>query len=353
MRALLAGAALGTILLASVGSAAPGSTKPRTLAMAGPVLGLAADGERVALDVGLPGRCARVLVWEPLQRRVVSLLHRGRCEGIRKDIHVPALAGTRAAWYWRTGGNGLETIVLTATLAHPTPVRIADGNYGDMDGDGGDFARPPVGDGALLAFTVELRCGPDSRSYPCPPGGHSGDVLHATIWRVGGRDRCPSSPGSPLSPRCTAVAEADGELSLLAVDSGRIAERTATGVRLITGAGGVLRDFAVRANAAALSGNRLALRTADGVEVYDTDSGRLAARFRSGHSLRLQDLDNGILVTASARTVTLRRLRDGRKSTIQFGGIARAQLERPGLFVAGGQRVTFMPMRDVLRRFGD
>jgi hypothetical protein len=139
---------------------------------------------------------------------------------------------------------------------------------------------------------------------------------------------------------------------VLAVDAGRIAVRTASGVRLLSGAGGLLRQFAVRARAAALSGNRLALRTSDAVEVYDTGSGRLAARFPAARSLRLQDLDRGILVTASGRMVTLRRLGRGRTSTIQAAGTAWAQLERPGLFVAGGRRVAFTPIGDVLRRLG-
>jgi hypothetical protein len=350
MRALLVVAAFGTIVLASVGSATPGVLKTRTLATAGTVLGIAADGDRATVDVGLPGRCARVLVWEPLRRpRLVTLLHRGRCEGIRKDLHAPALAGKRAAWYWRTGGNTLETIVLTATLAHQTPVRTAEGVFGDMDGSGGQFVRPPVGDGTLLAFTYELRCGADSREFPCPPGLRSGDVLHASVWRLGGHSPCPGR--KPLRA-CTRVAEADGELSVLAVDAGRIAVRTASGVRLLSGTGGLLRQFAVRARAAALSGNRLALRTADAVEVYDTGSGRQTARFPAARSLRLQDLDRGILVTASGRMVTLRRLGRGRTSTIQAAGTAWAQLERPGLFVAGGRRVAFTPIGDVLRRLG-
>jgi hypothetical protein len=94
------------------------------------------------------------------------------------------------------------------------------------------------------------------------------------------------------------------------------------------------------------------VRTADAVEVYDTGSGRLTARFAAASGLRREDLDRDILVTASGGTVTLRRLGGGRTSTIQVGGIARAQLERPGLFVAGGRRVKFTPMRDVLRRLG-
>ena len=50
--------------------------------------------------------------------------------------------------------------------------------------------------------------------------------------------------------------------------------------------------------------------------------------------------------------VTLRRLSDGRTTTFQVHGSALAQLEPPGLFVAGAHRITFTPLRDVLRRFG-
>lgn len=49
--------------------------------------------------------------------------------------------------------------------------------------------------------------------------------------------------------------------------------------------GDVLRDFAMSARAAALSGMRLAVRTADDVEVYDTHSGMPAARFPAPSAL--------------------------------------------------------------------
>jgi hypothetical protein len=117
----------------------------------------------------------------------------------------------------------------------------------------------------------------------------------------------------------------------------------------LTASGHVLRDFDLTARQAALSGNRLAVRMADAV-VYDTATGKLAARFSAASHLRLEDLDHDIVVTALGRTVTLRRLGDGWTYTIRAGGTARAQLERPGLFVAGGRRVVFTPMRDVLRR---
>jgi hypothetical protein len=368
MRTLVAGAALGTMLIASVAAAASGAAKPRTLATRGPVTALAADGDRAALVVsvpyvesrGYPGfGCASVVVWEPTRRRVVRLKRPcGPNDEIsrREGTHGVALAGTRAAWLHVGGGHTLETVLETATLARPRPASRA---YGaSYEGGDGDFVREPVGDGALLAFTVDRRCdahaeqneGPGAENQ-CPPGRNSGYVVAATVWRVGGRSPCPDGRVGPRA--CRRVASADGELSVLAVDAGRIVVRTESGVRLLTAGGAVLQEFDLRARSAALSGNRLAVRTADAVEVYDTNSGQRTAWFPAASALRLQDLDRDILVTATGGTVTLRRLGDGRTSTIRAGRTALAQLERPGLFVARGRRVTFTPIRDVLRRLDE
>lgn len=353
MRTLLVGAAFGTLLVASsVATGRPGAAKPRTLATPAPVVDLAADGDRAALLTHTRGFCARIIVWEPTRQRVIRLYSaRFGCVQGRVVLRDVALAGTRLAWRETAGGNTLETIVVTATLARPKPVWLA---YSASNSGGfGDFARPPVGDGALLAFTLERNCEEgEFGSPPCPPGRKTRDIIAATIWRVAGsRGRCPNNDFG--FHRCSRVASADSEVSVLAVDAGRIAVRTESGLRLLTASGTVLRDFDVKARAAALSANRLAVRTADAVEIYDTGSGQLVARVPATSHLRLEDLDNGILVTAVGRTVTLRRIGGGRKGTILAGGTAHAQLERPGLFVAGGRRVTFTPIRDVLRQFGD
>ena len=347
MWTLLASAALGTILVASFAAAMPGgAVKPRTLATGSSVEALAADSGRVALVVfsNDPSRRCGVIVWEPNLRRVVRF--QNPCEdGRLRSTRAVALAGTRVAWLFISGGNCIERIVETATLARRKPVWLAFAEACDS-GAYGDFARRPIGDGTLLAFTFERRCNSEEAGN-CPPGGHTGDIVYATVWRVAGRGHCPAGD------LCSRVAEAEGELSVLAVDAGRIAVRTETGLRLLTADGAILRDFDLKASAAALSGNRLAVRTANAVEVYDTGSGQRTARFPATSHLRLEDLDRSILVTASGRTVTLRRLGDGRTTTIRAGGTARAQLEPPGLFVAAGHRVTFTPMREVLSRFGD
>jgi hypothetical protein len=184
-------------------------------------------------------------------------------------------------------------------------------------------------------------------------GRHSGEIVDSTLWRLGGRARCGSTPGRSYASRsCTVVARADGQLLVLAVEGARIAARTDHGVRLLSIAGKVLRDFPVAASAAALSGAHLALRTASAVEVYDTGTGRLTSRLPVPKAVTLADPDGDILVTTSGETVTLRRLGDGRTTTIRTRGAAHAQLEAIGLYVTGAHRVTFTRMRDVLRRLG-
>ena len=309
----------------------------------GSIKAIAADGLSVAVVVAYRGRtCSGVAVWTPVPVRVVHL--RAPCrigEEGPGDVTEVAVAGDRVAWDESRVSMNLSTEVLSATLARRAPVMLGGGSLTDFFS--GELALGLHGDSSLLAFTVEEHCeGSDEFAQPrCPPGRKPGQVSSATVWRAGDRAGL-------------RVASAKGELTVLAVDAGRIAARTDHGVRLLTAGGRRLRDFPVEhVRAAALSGNRLALRVPGAVEVYDTGSGELAKRFtvRGRARLgRLEDLDRGILVTVMGRTVTLRSLTDGRTATIHARGSAHAQLEPSGLFVAGGHRVTFTPMANLLRR---
>ena len=200
--------------------------------------------------------------------------------------------------------------------------------------------------------TVDRRCDSDGTlngrpEDQCPPGSKTGDVISATVWRIGGRASCPGRQSRP--PGCTRVLEGDGERTVLAVDARRIVVRTKHNVEIITATGRLLREFPTAADAAALSGKHLALQTAAGIEIYDTDSGGRTARFPRA---QLADLEGDILVTASGSTFTLRRLGNGRTTRLHTNGAVAAQLEPPGLFVATSTRVTFTPMKAILRRLG-
>ena len=333
---------------ASSASAQAQTTSQYVRKTSGPVLSLAADGDRAAFLVeGRVKECWSVMVWEPVRRRVHRLQSAAKCESTdrlnRRGTPAVALAGTRVAWLLLTGGNNLETIVLSATLARPKPVPVG---YGAAaDGIAGTFVRRPFGDRSLLAFTEETHCHPDYGDG-CPPDRQPRDITEATVWRVTrGRGACRNG-------ECTPVADRESELSVLAVDAGRVAARTQTGLRLLDTRGRTLRDFPVRPDAAGLSGNRLAVRTSSEILVYNTQTGVVSTRLviRS-EGARLEDLDHGILVTASGSTVTALRLGDGQIATFRVGGVARAQLEPSGLFIAGSRRVTFIPMRNLLRRF--
>lgn len=110
------------------------------------MLALAADGDRAAFIVeGRVPECWSVMVWQPGRRRIERLESAAKCEStdrlIRRGSPTLALAGSRAAWLQLTGGNYLETILKSATLARPTPVWIAAGYA--LDGLVGTFVRPP------------------------------------------------------------------------------------------------------------------------------------------------------------------------------------------------------------------
>ena len=231
MRALLVGAAVGMVLVTSAAAAAPTVRTPRRLATRGPVTALAADGDRVAIVVSVPYErlhCAGLVVWEPMRGRVVRLKRPCGADddiSLREGTRGIALAGTRAAWLAVGGGNHEETVVKTASLAHPKPILIG---FGVSREDGvGEIAHDPHGDGTLLAFTLDRHCDADAivnGSDPadqCPPGRETGDVAAATVWRLGGRSRCPAGGPTPVR-QCSAVATEDAELSVLAVDAGRI-----------------------------------------------------------------------------------------------------------------------------------
>jgi hypothetical protein len=214
-----------------------------------------------------------VNVWEPVRARESRIEHTCPNDFIPSTGGI-ALAGKRVGWLQTSfGTTDTETIVRTATLARPMPVTVAYA-LGSAYGQYGDATLAPVGDGGLLAFTVERRCAEEGEDGPpCPTGCKPHDVIAATIWRLPGRGRCPTDS---VVRRCARVAKADGELTVLAVDAGRIVARIDDAVSLLRSNGAHVRDFpAAKVRAGVLSGSRLALRVTGAVEIYDTGSGEL------------------------------------------------------------------------------
>lgn len=344
---LIALALLGAGLV-FVASADPRASTTLSVSTPGPVVAFAADGQRAALTVRRHGRW-QILIWEPAAHRLQTI----HTESDSDPGVGVALAGTRVAWDDWYGGLTITTRVSSATLARHAPVSLGSDDGSDSTGW---EVLPPSGDGKLLAFTVQYRCEDSVEEPDCPPGRHYGDVTQATIWRATPRGRCAATASASDFRRqghCAKVASAHGRLTVLDVDSGRIAARVDGGVTLFTGTGRQLVNVGVRnVSAGALSGNRLVVRVPGLFQVYDADSGELVRTIPAKSSDRLEDVANGILVIANGQTVTLRRLVDSHTARWQATGFPHGRLERSGLFVAGNRRVTFTPMADVLRRLG-
>ena len=216
-------------IVASVASAAPEASTPATLVTKRPVAALAADGGRAALVI--PGRGAdparrwQILVWEPASHRLLTI----HTESDAYPGEGVALAGTRVAWDDCSScyGNTLTTRVSSATLARRSAVSLGSDDGTEVPSGGEVLA--PSGDGKLLAYTDQQRCDESGEYEPCPPGREPGEVVKATIWRAAPRGHCPSSFSDGDSRRpghCARVARANGELTVLDVDAGRIAART-------------------------------------------------------------------------------------------------------------------------------
>jgi WD40 repeat protein len=301
----------------------------RALALRARATELAADGGRVAFAVGSTGTdCHHVAVWTPTSKSIARFVFPAPCGDLssREDLGRVALAGRRTAWLHTSGGNTVEQEVLVNG-------RQVASFYGDEAN--GNVVDRIVGDGGLLVFSVQRHC--DQLPGNCPPASSNGGVSATTIYGV-----------EVSRSRPAAITKAAGAVALLAVDAGRIVVGTETEVRVVDARGRALRAIPVRPDAAALSGDRLAVRVSGGVEVYDVPSGMLVARF--AQLGRLVDLESDVLVTAKGGEIELRRLSNGRSLTIRASG--GAQLERPGLFVADGRRITFTPMAEILRRLG-
>ena len=245
---------------------------------------------------------------DPVGRRIARLQSgAAKCESSdrlnRRGMPSVAIAGSRAAWLQLTGGNNLETISFTGTLARPKPVWLA---YGAAaDGIAGSFVRRPVGDECFspsprrtaATLTTAMAARPVANQAPSPKRLCGG-------WEARAAVRVRFLSPSPVS--CSVVARADSELTVLAVDAGRIAVRTRTRVRMYTAAGRVLRDIDIKPVAAvALSGNRLVVRDNDGFVIYDARTGKYDSSLFALEGKRLEDLERGIVVIAEGGTVGL------------------------------------------------
>jgi hypothetical protein len=332
-----AAAALALLLVAHAAAAAPASlTLP-----AAPTF-VRADGNVVAAVVpgNRKGRCAQIVLWRVGGKPVtIETIDQCSNDGIGLDAVVDlALAGPRVAFHETNGGNNLEMIVSTATLARPKAKMVSYvENGGGAAGDpAGPYNGDLVGHGSLLTYATWSVCDQAGGGYArtCKPGvavvydqvlhrigggvlRRGADVLHA-VW----------TDGSTI-----AVQHADN--SLLLIDSRGRTLRTFPPVKGLVGA--------------AVQGSQLVTLATTALTVWNARTGARVHTFPLAPAARvLEDLDGGVAVLGSYGTTHLIRLSDGRGLT--FTHAAKAQLEPAGLYFADGRTLRFVPRPRI--RFG-
>jgi WD40-like Beta Propeller Repeat len=334
------GAAAAGRLGSSPARPAPAESASATvLRSAGTILGLAADGKRVAVAVAAaPIDCPHVSVWSPGTRPV----HLGAQEpcvygGTSLVPDAVGLAGTRAAWVFRIADPSIADLyVETASAGAPARVAQVDHVWNSSElCCGGGFAADLHGHGDLLVYDSWTACMPDNPENgtpPCQPDGEPWGrttVKNLRLWRLDGAKR-------------TLVRSGDGAFEATDADAGRVAVVEPAGpVDVLAADGSIVHRFSFAPGAglgARLSGAELVVLTASALEVYDAATGAAVKTIplASATDRTLVDFDGGIAVYVEGRTIHAVRVADGRSTTISPRGTGAvfAQLEPAGLFTA-------------------
>jgi Tol biopolymer transport system component len=308
-----------------------------TLRAAGEIMGLAADGSRVAFTVAWsPSDCPHVSSWKP-GTRPVHVGWQQPCNenrGANVTIDGPlALAGTNVAWTESGGSPSTgETALFAATVRQPGDVRFLEEATNTSDQCcGGDFLGDVRGDQDLLVYDTWTECSaddPDTGSTCKAKGEPWGNkmIMNTRLWRLEGSRR-------------VAVRAGPGSFEATSVDAGRIVVLEPGGAAAVVRADGSLVQRlsfgTTKAVSAQLSGSQVVVLTGDGLlRLYEAATGK-AGRTVASPGGTLVDLDGGLAVLVDRRTVRVLRLADGHRITITPPGRGPvfAQLEPSGLFV--------------------
>jgi len=292
-----------------------------------PVVGLAADGGRVAYV-----SCGHVFVWTPSTRAVVQS---EPATGLSPHCTLPgyyepylfytlALSADRIAFGDRVGNAGQSWGLYTATMGDNASF-VSLGSVGSANGCavGNGGLGDLVGAGGLLVFST-WRDDFDQ----CHPA-----TLEQQIHRIDA-DGCP----------CPVIAAAPGPLVPFDIDAGRIVAGGSNATVVFDAQGTQLASIPISPLAAQLSGTHVVILVQGQLLDYDaTTAGRLHAwplpdvasggECRSPHSgtwecrgggrLLLEDAARGLVTYVLDGQVHLLRLADGADATVGAGAFAR------------------------------
>jgi Tol biopolymer transport system component len=276
-----------------------------------PVVSLAADGSRVALEPLAPA----TEVWDPAAGSIVRFHGSSNVGRDEPSLLQVGLAGDRVGW-GRAPSNARDSEhVATATTEFPAPVYLyPSGITGSMLGD-------LVGHDGLLVFdSWHASC--TSLLSLCTLG----PKTNGSLWRLDG-------------PEAVQIASSDTGLTPRSVDAGRILVDHGDGTMDIRTADGTLvRSFSFNpalVEGARLQGDDLVVQTPTAIEVTDASTGQFVRRWLiPASNAVLTDLQDGIAVLVAGTDIHLLRLQDGKDAVIHTpsSGPVLAQLESPGLY---------------------
>ncbi|MGB2952523.1 MAG: hypothetical protein WBB74_03915 [Gaiellaceae bacterium] len=250
-----------------------------SLRLSAPLIGLAANGTRVAVALGSrPGDCAHVLIWSRLGHRLERLGRAAPCGPVTstgRGLVGPSIAGPRALWITYVGGNIREWSLWTASVGHAKPrlLRFVPRNV---------ESTPPlvlgVGDASKGGFILPYAL--DDTVYSLQPDGRLG-----FSWQA--------------PERVIALAARNGELAV-ALASGPVVILGAAGQVLRTETFDGPVDAVAAAGSVVQRGHVLEWLTADGWQMRTIDGAwHLADVFSTiavytlGHQIHAFNLSNG------------------------------------------------------------
>jgi len=358
MRAVLTGLICALFVTTATTAAVERSPRAQTLVVRGAVRELAADGSRAAMLLG-PRTACRLLVWNVGSGAKTPI--RTDCSGsVRQRTFGVAVAGERVAWVETAGGNLLEMILKTATTAN-RKARFVSFVGSDPDVEG-DYVGEVVAKTQRLFFTEYTRCAEAEEGeapggpLACPAGRRTGDVIRTGVWLFDPAHRGSRCPGETTFNRCRLLATSNDRMRLLATDGVLFVLRLADGaIELRTTGGKVLQKVAGGAGLAeaALSTRRFLVHQGSTLQIYDSQSGAPAGVLAVPDGSKLVDTAAGLAVLLAGRSVFVLRLADGKVARLRVPGTGavHAQLESSGLYHSATGRVTFIPLKQLLRRF--
>jgi hypothetical protein len=317
---------------------------------------LAADGNRAAVSTRVKPGCGRIVVWSAPGKHSISV--KPGILGCAGDgVFQLALGGGQVAWIEEGGGNDLELSVMAARLDDGTRKQLEFATNGDRAGGdpAGAWVGRLFGSGPLFAYNSWTQICGKPRDQECGEHDPFLRLTNEKLVRIAAGRRLVAARGIEAYP-------------LLAVGGGRLAVggiagltiRAANGARLAT-----VPYAPSSARAVALRTTRLAVETAQTLDLYNPATGAAVKSLPLGASasLSLVDVGSRLVLLQGQHRLAVIRLSDGKQISFPLrrgaaAALVGGRLTEAGLFYAYNTRgtslsgrIVFEPMRTLLTRF--